>query len=294
MKNWFFVILLLSLFAFACGDNNTINIPVESSGTDSQFLDAINSEGKTVNYNPQSWILIDTLPYTISGSGSFKIKKSLQGGANENGILITGTSNVTLNLNGLTISSIGSTGINTGIKIRNSSYVLINNGNIKGFRVAIEFDTSSFCTAKNLTVSGGLLNQPQVYDAPPPYYSGCKVINSNNTQISWSDWRGLDYGLEVTGNMSYSNKYLSNSVYGGWYARIGFSGIFYDSPLSSPHNDLVKNNLITKFRTGIIANTVSGHNKFNGNTIGYYDNNYSNTDSTNEFFNNMYRQLASP
>jgi hypothetical protein len=292
MKNFLFVILLLSLFTFSCGENNSVTSPGETAVSD--LRDAINSESQIVNYNPAAWIIIDTLPYTISVSGAYKIKRNLQSGANDDGITISGVSNVTLNLNGLTISSVGSTGINTGIKVRNSSYVLINNGNIKAFRVAVEFDTSSFCTAKNLTVSGGLLNQPQTFDAPPPYYTGCKIINSNNTQVSWSDWRGLDYGLDVIGSLCYVNKYLSNSVYGGWYARIGFRGIFYDSQTSSPHNDLVKNNLITKFRTGIIANTTSGYNKFNGNTIGFYDNSYLNTDSTNEFLFNTYKQLIAP
>lgn len=292
MKNYLFVILLLSLFTFSCSDNNTIT-NADVSGV-SDLREAINSESRIVNFNPAAWIIIDTLPYTISNSGSYKIRRSLQGGANDDGILITGASDVTLNLNGLTISSVGSTGINTGIRVRNSSYILINNGNIKGFRVAIEFDTSSFCTAKNLTVSGGLLNQPQAFDAPPPYYTGCKIINTNYTQVSWSDWKGLDYGLEVKGSLSYANKYLNNSVYGGWYARIGFSGVFYDSPQDSPHYDLIKNNLITKFRTGIIANTSWGYNKYNSNTINYYDNSYSNTDSTNEFLHNTYRQITAP
>lgn len=78
---------------------------------------------------------ISALPYTISNPGSYYLTKNLNGGVNGNGIEIA-SGNVTLDLNGFTLSGAGGGGgtFYNGINVANAvSNLTVRNGNIENW-----------------------------------------------------------------------------------------------------------------------------------------------------------------
>lgn len=90
------------------------------------------------------------LPYTISQSGSYVFTSNFTGLPGQNGIVIA-ASNVTLDLNGFTLSGLGANGVQIdGAR----SNITIHNGAITGWSAsAINGGTASQCNVRDLIVS---------------------------------------------------------------------------------------------------------------------------------------------
>ena len=134
----------------------------------------------------ESRIPIDSLPFTILSSGSYYVTRSLTGAVNTDGITI-GTSNVTIDLNGNTLSGGGGTqgsGIRVSVNITN---LCIFNGSIQNWGDegvdALQAQNSVF---KNLRV---LTNQQ----------NGIVVGNNNSIIQCNSASNGLD-GIDTGRN----------------------------------------------------------------------------------------------
>src|SRR5947207_4953579 len=75
---------------------------------------------------------IGTLPYTVNDSGSYYLTANLTGAAGSDGITIL-ASDVTLDLNGFTMTGVGG-GANSGISLAASSgNVTVRNGTLRGW-----------------------------------------------------------------------------------------------------------------------------------------------------------------
>jgi hypothetical protein len=61
---------------------------------------------------------------------------------------------------------------------------------------------------------------------------------------------------------------------------------------AGPTSDLVIFNLLKRFGTGIQTSTGSANNKFNHNTIFYFNQAWNDFNGTNEFRNNRTKQIT--
>lgn len=282
-----FTALLFSLIYSGC----TNDIPVNNTSSDNEkylLEQNIASENKDVRFAASNWVIIDTLPYTITQPGNYKIKKDLKS-SGVNGITITNTDHVTLNLNWYSLNALPSAVTEqTGVSVNNSSYVMIYNGDLNGYRLAFSFINSAECTAKNIeyTPSTGTLDVP-------PHYAGVRINNSPGIQVSWNVFNSLDVAVEITGSLSIDNKFLSNTCYGNPNPSTGRpTGVKISDTLSSPQKNIIRNNLFTGFDYGYNLFTKNGSNKVNSNTFEYYIEKGFNNDATNEFKYNTYTLLT--
>lgn len=287
MKTLNLTLILFTFLFFSCSDN-TIQ-PEDKLSDNTQMEQNISSEDNNVNYSPTGWIIIDTLPYTITQPGSYKVKKNLVSAGGLNGIIVSNTDHVTINLNDYLLTAAPSASVvPVGITVTNSSFVLIYNGDINGYKTCFTFTNSVDCSAKQVEYTPGA-----AMTDVPPHYSGVKITNSPRIQVSWSVFNNLDNALEITGSLSSDCKFLSNTCYGNPNPSTGRpTGIRYHDTLSSPSNNLVRNNLFTGFSYGYNIATKNGDNKTNSNTFEYFLDKGFNNDPTNIFKYNTYTQLT--
>lgn len=276
----FFLILIAG-----CNENPPVNSPNTSDNNFETDLEkAILSEDSVTQLNINKWKEI-TGPCVITEPGVYTVIKDIQTGTYGNGIEIRSVNHVYLDLNGHTLSGSSGHHYNAGVLIDSSEWVLVDNGNITGYAVAVLFSNSSKCSFKDVVVTSGYL-----LDNPPPHFKGADIDNSDRIKISWNLFEHIEFGVDVHGIGSALNKIANNTFIGGTYTT-GKYGISYFSFTDSPSDDIVRNNLITKFSNGITAETYNGYHKFANNRIEYYTSPYINNDSTNKFVNNTCIQI---
>jgi len=291
MKQSILILVFLSLIVFSCGKENPLSSDTNVTDDKSNMEQLINSEDKDIQFTPSKWTIIDTLPYTITSPGSYKIKRDLTSPRGQEGIIVENTSHVTINLNGYTLYSIaGTSGVPTGVVVNNSNYVLVYNGNIINFRSGLEFNNASNCRAKGIEYRHGV---NEMLLSPPAHFYGVRITDANTIQVSWSDFYEVDCAVEIIGAGSTNCKFLSNTCYGNLNPTTGRpTAIKYSDTLSSPSNNLVRNNLFTNFKYGYNFITKSGYNKTNSNTFEYFLEPGFNNDSSNTFKYNTFTLIS--
>lgn len=288
MNKILYSLILLALLYTGCGYDNAVNNQ-QSNNYNTSLEQNIASENKDVTLQPSNWIIIDTLPYTITQPGSYKLKRDLTSPGGLNGIEVINTDHVTINMNDYSINAEPSASVEpTGIVVTNSSFVIIYNGDINYFRRAFEFTGSADCSEKDIEftpVNGELMS------SPPVHYSAVKIYNSSRIQASWSVFNDCDNSLEVYGALSTDCKFLSNTCYGNINATGRTYGVKYTDTLSSPKYSIIRNNLFTNYDYGYNFITKDGHNTVNSNTFRYFIDKGFNNDNTNEFRYNTFKKL---
>lgn len=288
MKNGiiFPIFVVLVIFISGCSKDNVSPVSSGTNSFNSLLEGAIESEDSTTNLNISEYGEISG-PAVITESGVYTLIADFSTGTSGNGIEIRGCNHVYLDLNGHKINGASGHALTSGVLVDSCEYVLIDNGFIEGYTNAVRFSVSSKCALKDVVVTSGYLGD----NSPPPHFTGVYIYHSDRIRVSWNVMNHIEKGVEVEGSGSALNKITNNTMIGGTYTK-GKFGIIYSLLESSPTDDVVRNNLISKFNTGIIADTYQGYNKFNGNRIEYYDTAYVSPDATNEFKNNTLVHLT--
>ncbi|MBL8015981.1 MAG: hypothetical protein JNK43_01830 [Ignavibacteria bacterium] len=282
------ILTLISTMLFSSCSDSDITAPESNISDAEQIEQNVVSESNVISFSVTSWTIIDSLPYTITQPGSYKLRRDLES-YGVNGITVSNTNHVNINLNGHSIYALPSAVTEqTGIVVTNSSFVIIYEGDINNYRSAFSFVNSSDCSTKNIEYTP-LSSAGDV----PPHYSGVKISNSPRIQVSWSVFNTLDNAVEITGAASIDDKFLSNTCYGNPNPSTGrTTGVKVSDTLSSPQKSIIRNNLFTGFDYGYNVTTKNGNHKINSNTFEFYIEKGFNNDATNEFKYNTYRLLT--
>ncbi len=226
-------------------------------------------------------------PTVITASGVYKVVKNFS--ATSDAIVIQ-ADRVLLDLDDHVITGPGNKA-GRGIVLDGVSRVLVKDGALKTFGVGVVLLNSSQSAVKDVEIRGGdeFANPP----AGIPPQIGILLVNSYRNLIFENDCKRVNLGLFVRGGGSHDNLILHNSARGG---NNGLLGICYNPAEgqgpAGPTNDLVAGNLLNRFGTGIQASSGSAQNKFNRNTIYYFDKAWEDFNGTNEFRGNRTRQIA--
>lgn len=202
-------------------------------------------------------------PTVIDDPGVYTVHRNLSTNGAEPVITIR-ASNVYLNLNGRSLTGPGSKqGI--GILVENVSAVCIRDGIIGGFGIGVRVAGSN-----NVRVQGLKILANDLGGSPPDVEIGIMLANSRAVLVKDNVISRVFLGIFVRGGGSGGNRIVENTITG---AMNGMLGICYNpvpgSP-AAPQGDLVYNNLISRFTTGIATSDQTRNNIFRENDIAYF------------------------
>jgi len=224
-------------------------------------------------------------PTVIDQPGSYMLTNSLFTSAGTGaGITIT-ASDVTLDLNGQTITGPGN-GSHAGIRIVGAQNVTVKNGNVTGVLMGVMVNNSSNVRVEGLSIRGFGL----AVSAPPPEI-GILVLQSRNVVISKNSIFNVGLGIFVRGSRTFGNRIEDNTLTA---MSNGVFGICYnpaDDDPGAPKGDLVKGNLIRGFPTSIQISGRSDFNVIDGNTLIYRVAALESPNATNISMNNRTTQI---
>jgi hypothetical protein len=226
-------------------------------------------------------------PTVITASGVYKVVKDFS--ATSDAIVIQ-ADRVLLDLDDHVITGPGNKA-GRGIVLDGVSHVLVKDGTLKTFGVGVVLLNSSQSAVKEVKIRGG-----DEFANPPAGIApqiGILLVNSHRNLILSNDYDKVNLGIFVRGGGSHDNLILHNSARGG---NNGLLGVCYNPAEgqgpAGPTNDLVALNLLNRFGTGIQASAGSAQNKFNHNTIFYFNKAWEDFNGTNEFRGNRTQQIT--
>jgi nitrous oxidase accessory protein NosD len=201
-------------------------------------------------------------PTVITHAGSYVLVRNISMSGSGTAIRIA-ASNVTLDLNGHTLTGSGATQ-GTGVSVTGVSGVRIHSGIVSRFGTGIEVSGSSNVTVEGLQISGT--------DAggPAPGEVGILLRNSRAVALQKNRIARVFLGIFVRGGGSGANRIAENVVAGGQNGQLG---ICYNPDGSAdpdgPTGDLVYNNLVSRFQIGIQTSAGTSGNIFRENDLAY-------------------------
>lgn len=275
------LILFLIFFVVGCNTESPVTTNISGNSFNAKLEAAIESEDSVSILNINEWNEISG-PCIITESGCYMVIKDFETDGNSHGIVISGVNHVFLDLNHHIITGRSSYRNFSGVYVDSSEYVLVANGTLSAHTRGITFNETSKGAVKDIVVNSGYTDSK----SPPPHYIGVNIVNSDRIKVLWNVIDHIERGVQVYGSGSALNRIANNTITGGTYTT-GKTGIEYYDTEFSPSDDIVRNNTISKFLTGISADTYNGYLKFTNNKIEYYDYSYLSTDSTNQFKNNL-------
>jgi parallel beta-helix repeat protein len=195
----------------------------------------------TIDINQAKVTAAGGFPFTIGTSGSYRLTGNLTVPGNKDGIAIT-ASNVTIDLNGFSISGPGvgsGNGISSGVS---SANITVENGTVTGFQRGIEFSGNNDIVK---SVHADSNSSAGILTANNAVIEGC-TANSNSDD-------GIICGKDcaISGNTANNNGITGISVAGP-----GAAGLILHNNISGNTSD------------GIFANDATtgyGENVLNGN-----------------------------
>jgi len=216
-------------------------------------------------------------PYQITQPGSYRLSSDLVVSGSTNAINIT-TSNVTLDLNGFTITGPGAYSGVYGISDNGTSPVAIaiRNGSLSGWTFAVNLSTCNYCSVQQLSVHGG---GSGIYAGTGALISGNILTGGNggtaistgpDALITADTVSGFATGIQaganstVSGNASAGNSYgiyvvANSTVSGNTTANNLVYGIEATCPLNLVGNTALANTMANIYQNG------SGCTLFNNN-----------------------------
>jgi len=196
----------------------------------------------------------------INTPGSYILVRNIDAGAT--GIRIT-SSGVSLDLNGQQILGPGGKR-GTGISIEGADGVEVRNGTLANFAFGVVVDNSNNVVLRQLRIRGEGL----AVAAPPPEV-GIMIVQSRNVVVADNAIYNTGLGVFVRGGQSWGNRIGNNTITAGTNGALGICYNPAPGDDQGPRADLVFDNVITGFNTGIQASVNSMQNLFRGNTISY-------------------------
>ncbi|MFN0101195.1 MAG: NosD domain-containing protein [Bryobacteraceae bacterium] len=214
-------------------------------------------------------------PSTVDQSGSYILTADLfiPGSAGA-GISIT-ASDVTLDLNGHTITAPGNLS-GAGIRIVNAQNVTVKNGNIVNALMGVVVMNSV-----NVRLDGLSIRATGLPPSAPPPEMGIMLVQTRNSVVSNNMIYNAALGIFVRGSRSFGNRIQGNTITG---TTAGAFGICYnpaDGDTGAPKGDLVTGNLIRGYPAAIQISSRADYNAITGNTLIFTMEGLLNENSTN-------------
>jgi len=200
-------------------------------------------------------------PRMIGSPGSYRLVADIEFDTTRDWAINVTTGGVTLDLNGHQIKGPGGRGI--GIRVAGASGVRIHNGRIADTAFGLVVENSQNVTITGLEIRG----QGLAVSAPPPE-TAIMIVQSRAVVFERNNVYNTPLGVFVRGSRSGGNRISDNTITSG---TNGVLGICYNpapNDPNGPRGDLIANNLISGFGTGIQV-TNSASNVFRDNTIVY-------------------------
>lgn len=201
----------------------------------------------------------------IDRSGSYILKRSLS--ARTEGPLVTiAADNVSLDLNGYGLTGLGNK-VGEGIVIDGRSNVSVHNGFLRRFGTAVRVSRSSNVAISRLQITG-----EDIPGGPPE--TGILLLGSRGVRVTENVVNRTFLGIFVRGGSSGANTIKANTLSGGENGQLG---ICYnpapdgDPATDGPAGDLVAENHVSRFRTGIQTSPASVGNLFVRNYLNYIE-----------------------
>jgi parallel beta-helix repeat protein len=199
----------------------------------------------------------------IDEPGVYTVHRNVSTG-NTDPVITIRASNVFLNLNGRTLSGPGNKqGI--GILVDGVTGVCIKDGIVTRTGIGVRVAGSNNVRVEGLKIYGDDLG-----GSPPDVEVGIMLANSRAVLVKNNVISRVFLGIFVRGGGSGGNRITENTVTG---QMNGMLGICYNpvpgSP-AAPQGDLVYNNLISRFMTGIATSDQTRNNIFRENDIAYF------------------------
>lgn len=204
-------------------------------------------------------------PTTIIEPGAYVLQRSFNSPTTGTAIVIR-ADGVSLDLSGEILTGPGSR-LGTAISIEGANGVRVHNGKTASFGIGVRVMNSTNVSLENLQINGLDLG-----GAPPDVEIGVLIINSRGVLVKDNVITKVFLGVFVRGGGSGGNRIVENTMTG---AQNGMLGICYNpSPTEGandgPSGDLVYNNLIARFATGIAMSARSIQNILRENDIAYF------------------------
>ena len=197
---------------------------------------------------------------------------------------------VSLNLGGHVITGPGNK-IGRGIVLDGAEHVLVSNGTLRTFGLAVALLSTSHSSIRQVTALGG-----DEFADPPngvPPQIGIMLINSFRNRLTDNDLRLVNLGIFVRGGGSYENRISRNRVVGG---AMGLLAICYNPAPNEgdtgPMRDDIRRNVLSRFSGGIQTSAGSAHNRFVSNVIYYFDFAWQDNNGSNKFEDNETMQVS--
>jgi hypothetical protein len=192
---------------------------------------------------------------TLSESGNYVLNGGLTIAGAGDGILITG-SNITLDLNGQTISG---SGMGVGVRIMGGRNIVLKNGTIE--RAAMGVVTMN---ARNVSIEG--LKIMGSMGAPPE--AGVMMVQTVNSVVKDNQILNTALGIFVRGGQTFGNRIVNNTITAmGSTAPLGICYNPSDTDPQGPKGDLISGNLIRGYRQAVAFSDSSEFNVVTGNTF---------------------------
>ena len=194
-----------------------------------------------------------TTPLVINNPGVYVLNRDIRV---PNGDAITiNASNVTLDLNGRAVSTTAA-GNGRGVFVNGGNGVVVKNGKIGSFNINVQADNATNLKVDHVQIVGANLPLPNP-PGPPPAEIGILLVSVRGAKITNNVITGVGLGIFVRGPVSGGNRISDNTLVGGpdtsrsllgmcWNPLPGEGG---DAP--GPKGDLVYNNHVAQFMTGI-------------------------------------------
>jgi hypothetical protein len=145
------------------------------------------------------------LPYKINSSGSYFLAANLAVTTKTNTAILVKANNVTINLNGFSISGLGAGSSGVGINASAATAIVIANGTITGYGTGITLGSNS--TVEGVQILGNVADGIDVSG------SSCFVSNS---VVSGNGGIGLDFADSTSGYLNNVLNGNTTNVLGGF------------------------------------------------------------------------------
>lgn len=166
------------------------------------------------------------------------------------------SSNITLDLNGQTISG---TGTGAGVRVVGARNVTVKNGIIEGAMIGVMTINSSNVRIEGLMIRGSM-------GAPPE--AGIQMVATANSVVVNNQILNTALGIFVRGSGSFGNRIEGNTITQmGSNAPLGICYNPSETDPQGPKGDLITRNLIRGYRQSVSFSETSEYNVAEGNTF---------------------------